>query len=366
MSRPDDPRTDPVSKDVEVAASLADPTRLPASTRAAAVKGLLLRLLRVYTSGQVSFNHAAVRVLAALDARVQALQRLQADALARQESAAAQIGGLAAQIADLASQTACLAARIADLETHLQRLAREGGDLARRVDGISPATTQQVFAPGAHAEFEKQFRGSREEILERQRIYVPILEKAARQTGGGARFLDLGCGRGELLELAKEAGLAMAGVESDEALVESGRARGLDVRPGDLFDALWAEPEKSLAGVSAIQVVEHLPWAAVRTLVDLAYQRIRPGGCLIVETINPASAYAMRAFYLDPTHRQPVPSEMTHFLFSQAGFRDVEVRELNPVDDPSLLAAIERSPELRSFADLIFGFRDYAAIGWRR
>ena len=359
MSPPEDPRPDPVSKDVEAAASLADPTRLPASTRAAAVKGLLLRLLRVYTSGQVSFNHAAVRVLAALDARVQALQRLQADTVALQQ-------GAAAQIADLAAQTARLAARIADLETHLQRLAREGGDLVQRVDGISPATAEQVFAPGAHAEFEKQFRGSREEILERQRIYVPILEKAARQTGGGARFLDLGCGRGELLELAKEAGFAMAGVESDEALVESGRARGLDVRPGDLFDALWAEPEKSLAGVTVIQVVEHLPWAAVRTLVDLAYQRIRPGGCLIVETINPASAYAMRAFYLDPTHRQPVPSEMTHFLFSQAGFRDVEVRELNPVDDPSLLAAIERSPELRSFADLIFGFRDYAAIGWRR
>jgi O-antigen chain-terminating methyltransferase len=359
VSRPDDPRTDPVSKDVEVAASLADPTRLPASTRAAAVKGLLLRLLRVYSSGQVSFNHAAVRVLAALDARVQALQRLQADTLALQQ-------GAAAQIADLAAQTARLAARIADLETHLQRLAREGGDLVRRVDGISPATPEQVFAPGAHAEFEKQFRGSREEILERQRIYVPILEKAARQTGSGARFLDLGCGRGELLELAKEAGLAMAGVESDEALVEDGRARGLDVRPGDLFDALWAELEKSLAGVTGIQVVEHLPWAAVRTLVDLAYQRIRPGGCLIVETINPASAYAMRAFYLDPTHRQPVPSEMTHFLFSQAGFRDVEVRELNPVDDPSLLAAIERSPELRIFADLIFGFRDYAAIGWKR
>jgi O-antigen chain-terminating methyltransferase len=345
VSPPDEPRPDPVSKGVETASSLADPTRLPASTRAAGVKRLLLRLMRAYTSGQVPFNHAVVKILGGLDARAQTLQR--------------SLEAVSAQVADLA-------ARIGDLESHVQRLAREGGDLARHVGRISPATSEQVFAPGAHAEFEKQFRGSREEILERQKIYVPILEKAARAVGSGARFLDLGCGRGELLELARGAGLSAAGVEADETLAEAGRRRGLDVRAADLFDALWAEPEGSLAGVTALQVVEHLPWAAVRTLVDLAYQRIRPGGCLVVETINPASAYAMRAFYLDPTHRQPVPAEMAHFLFSQAGFRDVEVREANPVDEPKVAAAIEHTPELRGFADLLFGFRDYAAIGWKR
>jgi SAM-dependent methyltransferase len=336
---------DPAAAELGAAGSRADPTVLRGPTRAAPLKRLLLRLMRVYTSGQVAFNHAATRVLHSLDARVRDLQRSR--------------DGMAAFHADAAR-------RIGDLETHVRRIGKDAGDLVRRVEGLAPATSDQVFAPGAHAEFERQFRGSREEIRERQKIYVPFLEKAARQTGDGARFLDLGCGRGELLELAKEAGLSAAGVESDASLVESGRARGLDVRAADLFDALWAEPEGKLAGVTALQVVEHLPWAAVRTLVDLAYQRLRPGGCLILETIDPSTAYAMKAYYLDPTHRQPVPSEMAHFLLAQAGFREIEIRGLNRPDEPKLRTAIDGTPGLAAFADALFGFRDYAAIGWKR
>ncbi len=358
MSGPGGKPSDPLAAELAAAAAHADPAVLPPSTRAAPAKRLLLRLLRVYTTGQVSFNRAVSGVLGALDGRVRGLQQFQ-------EHAARFQAGVVRFQTDVAGFQAHADSRLAGLEGHVRRLAEEAGGLARQVARMAPATSEQMFAPGAHAEFERQFRGSREEIRERQRIYVPILERAARQVGAGARFLDLGCGRGELLELARDAGLAAAGVESDASLVRACRERGLDAREGDLFDALWAEREKSLAGVSALQVVEHLPWAAVRTLVDLSYQRIRPGGCLVVETIHPASAYAMRAFYLDPTHRQPVPSEMAHFLFSQAGFRDVEVRLLNPVEEPKLSAAVAGNPALQGLSDLLFGFRDYAAIGWK-
>jgi SAM-dependent methyltransferase len=342
---------DPFAGDLARAASNADPTVLPAGTRAELAKRLLLRLLRVYTSGQVIFNEAVVRLLRTLEARIEELHRFRTEALERERHATQVLAGLDR--------------RLADVERLIQRLGTETGNLTVRVDRISPATAEQMFLPGAHAEFERLFRGTREEILKRQRLYVPYLQKAALKIGSDARFLDLGCGRGELLELAHGAGLAVTGIESDPALVEACRAGGLDARPGDLFDALWAEPEQSLAGVTALQVVEHLPWAAVRTLVDLAYQRIRPGGCLILETINPSSVYAMRTFYLDPTHRQPVPSEIAHFLLSQAGFRDIETRWLNPVDEPRLLRAVEGSEALKAFADLLFGFRDYAVVGWR-
>lgn len=335
---------DPLAGDLATVAANADPAVLRPGTRAAMPKRLLLRLLRVYTSGQVAFNAAVVRLLGALERR-------QTEGLERERHATQALAGLGG--------------RLADVERLIQRLGAETGNLTVRVDRISPATPEQMFVPGAHGEFERQFRGTREQILERQRLYVPYLRKAAQEIGPAVRFLDLGCGRGELLELARDAGLTMTGIESDAALVESCRARGLEALKGDLFDALWAKAEQSLAGVTAIQVVEHLPWPAVRVLVDLAYQRIRPGGCLIVETINPASAYAMRTFYVDPTHRQPIPSEMSHFLLSQAGFRDIETRWLNPVDEPKLSRAIEGNEALKTFADLLFGFRDYAVVGWR-
>ncbi|HTO87876.1 MAG TPA: methyltransferase domain-containing protein [Thermoanaerobaculia bacterium] len=342
---------DPFAADLRRAEANADPTLLRPGTRAALPKRFLQRLLRVYTAGQVAFNGAVLRLLGALEARA-------AETSERTQE-------MSQALTALGKALAALGGRLADVERLIQRLGAETGNLTVKIDRISPATNEQMFAPGAHAAFESQFRGSREEILERQKPYVSYLRKAAQAIGPGARFLDLGCGRGELLELARGAGLAAAGVDSDPALVEACRALGLDARSGDLFDALWAEPEEALAGVTAIQVVEHLPWAGVRTLVDLAYQRIRRGGCLILETINPSSAYAMRTFYVDPTHRQPVPSEMSHFLLAQAGFRDIETRLLNPVDDPKLLAAIERDERLRAVADLLFGYRDYAVLGWK-
>jgi 2-polyprenyl-3-methyl-5-hydroxy-6-metoxy-1,4-benzoquinol methylase len=349
---------DPVAADLHRAQTNADPTLLRPGTRAALPKRLLLRLLRVYTAGQVAFNGAVLRLLGALETRAAAASQ-------RTQEMSQALTALGESLAALGESLAALGGRLADVERLIQRLGAEIGNLTVKVDRISPATNEQMFTPGAHAAFEAQFRGSREEILERQKPYVSYLRKAAQAIGPGARFLDLGCGRGELLELARGAGLAATGVESDPALVEACRALGLDARAGDLFDTLWAEPEEALAGVTAIQVVEHLSWAGVRTLVDLAYQRIRQGGCLILETINPSSAYAMRTFYVDPTHRQPVPSEMSHFLLSQAGFRHIEALWLNPVDEPKLLKAIEGDESLKAVADLLFGFRDYALVGWR-
>jgi 2-polyprenyl-3-methyl-5-hydroxy-6-metoxy-1,4-benzoquinol methylase len=337
VTNPVGPPEDPLAADLALAESNADPAALHPGTRAPFFKRRLLRLLRIYTSGQVLFNYAATRVLQTLAARLGRLQQ----------------------------QSEALAAQAADAARRLLVLESESRAVSQRVHRISPPTLDQVFLPGAYVEFENQFRGSREEILRRQASYVPFLRTAAQRIGRGARLLDLGCGRGELLELASTAGLEATGVDSDAAMVEACRVRGLKARTGDLFEALWAEKEESLAGVVALQVIEHLSLPDVRTLVDLAYQRLRSGGCLILETINPASAYAMRTFHLDPTHRQPVPDALCHFLCAQAGFRDVRTHFLNPVDDPKLLEAIEGNEGLKTFADLLLGFRDYAVVGWR-
>jgi SAM-dependent methyltransferase len=346
---------DPLTDDLAVASASANPAVLPPETRAALPKRWLLRLLRLYTSGQIVFNHALVRIVGALDARQRSLdsrlERLDALAVRREGQTAQRLAGL-----ENAAQA---------LEAAVRRLEIAAPRLADRIDRISPPTPDQLFVKGAYVEFENQFRGSRDEIRERQKFYLPFFREAARRVGPGARFLDLGSGRGELLELAAGAGLAMTGVDSEAAMIESCRARGLEAQRGDLLEVLAGWEESSLSGISALQVVEHLSWAAVRTLVDLAYQRLRSGGCLVLETVNPASAFGMRAFYLDPTHRQPVPSEIAHFLLAQAGFGGIETHFLNPVDDPKLASALEGSEPLMALADVLLGFRDYAIVGWK-
>jgi O-antigen chain-terminating methyltransferase len=148
-------------------------------------------------------------------------------------------------------------------------------------------------------------------------------------------------------------------------MVESSRSRGLDASQGDAFAALEAIPDQSLAGVSAIQVVEHLPWESIQRLIALAYRKLRVGGCLILETINPFSIYAWRSFYVDPTHRQPVPEPTCRFLLELTGFGEIESHFLHPVKDPELTLLLQKEPALKPFVDYLFGFQDYAVVGWR-
>ncbi|HEY6555145.1 MAG TPA: class I SAM-dependent methyltransferase, partial [Vicinamibacteria bacterium] len=130
--------------------------------------------------------------------------------------------------------------------------------------------------------FENRYRGSREEIRDRLTPYLEMLESQGP-------VVDLGCGRGELLGLLKERGIAARGVEGNAQAVRECREAGLDVVQGDLVDFLRAEPEGSLGAVLAIQVAEHLPPAVLQSALQDAHRALRPGGLLVLETVNPRS-----------------------------------------------------------------------------
>lgn len=198
----------------------------------------------------------------------------------------------------------------------------------------------------------EQFRGDPEDIRRRQRFYLPFLE-------GCRKVADLGCGRGEFLELMREAGIEAVGVDSDEECVTLCRSKGLRAETADLFEWLRATSE-SFDAVFCAQVVEHLPPRRLPEFVRLAAGVLRPGGLLIVETPNPQClAIFATHFYLDPSHVRPVPAPLLRFLMEEAGFSGIQVHWLAPASES--LAGLGSLPE--DFRETYFGGLDYAIIG---
>jgi len=165
----------------------------------------------------------------------------------------------------------------------------------------------------AYVAFEALFRGSRAEIQDKQRPYLPLLADAAP-------VLDLGCGRGEFLELLREAGIEGHGVDLDAEMVKLATAQGLDARVGDLFDELARTPDGSLGAVVCFQVVEHLEPHDVQRLLTETHRVLADAGVAVFETVNPHSVRAFRFFWLDVTHRIPLFPESLLSLARGSGF----------------------------------------------
>jgi 2-polyprenyl-3-methyl-5-hydroxy-6-metoxy-1,4-benzoquinol methylase len=206
---------------------------------------------------------------------------------------------------------------------------------------------------------EDRFRGSRALIAERLAAYVPLLAGNGTVTPA-TPVLDLGAGRGEFVAVLGAAGLAARGVDANAVAVAEGRMRDLPVETGDLFDVLRAAPDAAFGAVTAIHVIEHLPFEGVVGLIRESLRVLVPGGMLLLETPNPANlVVAAKTFYYDPTHRAPVPAELTQLVVEALGFTEVRILELHPADaarvnDPSPLGT--------RFDELFAGPQDYAIV----
>ena len=176
------------------------------------------------------------------------------------------------------------------------------------------------MSAGFYRAFEDRYRGARETIKERLRAYQPFIAPlAGLQTP--PRALDVGCGRGEWLELLGEQGFAARGVDLDDGMLAACRERGLDVELGDAIECLRRLPDASLALVSAFHLVEHIPFELLQALVDQARRVLLPGGLLIMETPNAENlVVGATSFYLDPTHLRPLPPQLLAFVTEYGGF----------------------------------------------
>jgi SAM-dependent methyltransferase len=246
---------------------------------------------------------------------------------------------------------------VRELEERLARLERRGTP-----GGTVPAAAVTVAAQPAAAAlpdyfaFESRMRGSVEGVRERQRPYVEDFRAAAP-------VLDIGCGRGELLTLLRAAGIEARGIDADADMVAYARGEGLEVEQVDLVEHLVGLADRSLGGIFMGQVVEHLPPATLARALELAAAKLRGGGVLVAETINPLSPIALRNYFADLTHAQPLVPETLELLARQAGFAHTELRFLNePADrlteppDPVIAANVRRLNEL------LFAPLDYALV----
>ena len=205
--------------------------------------------------------------------------------------------------------------------------------------------------------FEDQFRGSRELIKERLRAYQPFLENL-KSIADDARALDLGCGRGEWLELLGELDISASGIDLDEGMLSDCRKLGLAVQQGNALTLLSQEADQSLALISGFHLAEHLSNTDLQTLIKEAYRTLKPGGLLILETPNTENiTVATINFYFDPSHLRPIPAKFLQFLTLHTGFTRSKIIGLQ--ESPELRRGL-RSPSL--FDVLNEASPDYAVI----
>lgn len=179
-----------------------------------------------------------------------------------------------------------------------------------------------------YMKFEAQYRGSRDLITERLGAYRPFLNPILRNDPG-SRILDLGCGRGEWLELTSKMGFDATGVDLNDGMLAACRERGLKVFCADAIEYLKQCPDSSLSVISSFHLVEHLDFFQVITVIAESLRALKPGGLLIVETPNPDNIrVASKTFYFDPSHRKPIPSELLSFVANYLGAYRVKVLPL--------------------------------------
>jgi SAM-dependent methyltransferase len=169
-----------------------------------------------------------------------------------------------------------------------------------------------------YAEFEDLFRGSAERVLDAQRPYLELLRDHQP-------VLDVGCGRGELLALLAEEGIEASGVDSDTGMIARCRALGMDVTEADVGEHLAGLPDGALGTIFSAQVIEHLPYEELQRMLALALRKLRPGGLLIAETVNPHRIASLKTFWVDLTHQHPIFPEVALALCAIAGFESAYV-----------------------------------------
>jgi 2-polyprenyl-3-methyl-5-hydroxy-6-metoxy-1,4-benzoquinol methylase len=255
-----------------------------------------------------------------------------------------------------------------DLQVQLaeeQKSLAEGlvrlSEVAARVPGIGIDAWYGVDA------FNAAFRGRSDDITDRYR-------DLATHFVGCSPVLDIGFGRGEFLELLRALDVEARGIEADVRLVESARARGFQVDVGRAVESLAGLDDASLGGLVMIQVIEHLSPQHVIDVVRLASEKVRRGGRVVVETVNPTSLYTYaHAFWMDPDHVRPVHPNYLRFLFAEAGFATVEQVDRSPVPADESLELMPGDDEVSKrlnanferINSLLFGPQDYAVVATR-
>ena len=370
------------------------------------VHGEVHRYIDPMISSQTEFNASTVRIITLVSQRCEELnkrqQELETAVSSLKQEVKENVDSHARELFALESQ------RSADLNQHQQELKTAVSSLKQEVKENIDARVRELFTqmdediharawlthvledriqnellqksvPSASTSkenmnyflFEERFRGSREDIKKRQLAFLPYFEKCSR-------VLDIGCGRGEFLEILKNHDIGGIGVDSDPDMRAYCRSRQLEVEHSDAIAYLETLEEKSLDGIFIDQVVEHLEPDYLIRLLALCYQKMKFGYYIVIETVNPLSFVSFVNFYIDMTHKRPVHPETLQYLLSAAGFRECEKKFFSPVSDEDRLKQIGGTSDMNEterknidvynhnvvmLNTVLFGAQDYAVVG---
>ena len=278
-----------------------------------------------------------------------------------QERHAAQLQALKVQlekqIDDLIERLQKSRMDIAQQESRLSRLL-DGTALPAKAAALTPESQREEdhLLDSLYFSLEDVLRGTPEQIKEEVKIYLPVLENA----GVNSDILDVGCGRGEWLQVLREAGLQARGIDTNRILIQQCKDLSLDVEEREALSYLRSLPGASLNVVTAFHFAEHLPLETLVHFLDETGRTLKPGGLIILETPNPENLLVGSCnFYLDPTHKNPIPIPTMKLLLEARGFRCEEVLKLHAVQSAKIEVKDQLTSHLNHF---LYGPMNYAVV----
>ena len=236
-----------------------------------------------------------------------------------------------------------------------------------------PISTQQIenmlteedhLLDAFYVSFEDQFRGTRADIKQRATEYLPVV-MAAKAGTPKAPILDIGCGRGEWLELLHEHELVAQGVDLNRIMIKQCQDLGFDVIESDAIQYLRTLKNNSLGAVTGMHIIEHIPFKRLIALFDEVLRVLKPGGVAIFETPNPENLIVGACnFYYDPTHLNPLPPEPMRFVMEARGYGTIEILRLHPYSEETMIK--EGAEQVKQTLNgLLFGAQDYALVAYK-
>lgn len=257
------------------------------------------------------------------------------------------------------------------LEQVLSLLRDQKQNIARELERDLPAPERQDDYK--YVLFENRYRGDETAITERQKEYLPYFQNCSN-------VLDIGCGRGEFLELLQEHNITGYGVDMNQTMVHYCRKKKLNVEVADAFSHLQSLEDKSLDGIFTAQTVEHCSPRQLHQLLQLCFDKLQPQKYLVIETQNPISLYALAHFYRDLSHEKPIHPDALEFLVKTVGFQETRIEYKVPFPEEQMLQEIKGidsrngvnetlqanletlNNNIRQLNSLLYGYLDYAVI----
>jgi SAM-dependent methyltransferase len=339
------------------------------------IRTRLLRRQETFNSVMVQYINEYVRPL---ELAIDDVRRFQEALAARERRMEALIESIRTEHAEIRTSLGVLQQATHNLGSVVSGVSRTSDPVVSGFSQTKEPSARESSAPSSSVEtlshkyvgFEDAFRGSSEDIQRRLRDYIPIF-------AGASDVLDIGCGRGEFLALLREGGVTAQGIDLNDAMVAVCREKGFEATKADALSYLRALPPGSLGGLFAAQVVEHLEPAYLTRLLEAAFEALRPGAPIVLETINPACWFAFFESYIrDITHVRPLHPDTLKFLLIASGFQQIEIRYRAPYPEHEKLQPLPASAALGDSIDtinanvekinrLLFTYLDYAAIARR-